>query len=71
MIRIALSVINDRLITILALIATFVLSLWIMREPDLIRLGAGVIFAIFSYLLVRNKEKKDGGNERQRQEREV
>jgi hypothetical protein len=42
----------------------FVLSLWIMQEPELIRLGTEIIFAVFAYLLIRNKENK---NERVRQ----
>jgi hypothetical protein len=64
MVRLALSVITDRLLTILALAGVFVLSLWIMQEPELIRLGTEIIFAVFAYLLIRNKENK---NERVRQ----
>jgi hypothetical protein len=60
MVRLALSVITDRLLTILALAGTFVLSLWIMQEPELIRLGTEIIFAVFAYLLIRNKETKHG-----------
>jgi len=68
MVRLALSVITDRLLTILALAGTFVLSLWIMQEPELISLGTEIIFAVFAYLLIRNKETKSGRVQQQERE---
>jgi hypothetical protein len=70
MVRLALSVITDRLLTILALAGTFVLSLWIMREPELIRLGTEIIFAVFAYLLIKNKENKSGKLQQRDRERD-
>jgi len=70
MVRLALSVITDRLLTILALVGVFVLSLWIMQEPELIRLGTEIIFAVFAYLLIRNKETKHGRVQQRDRERE-
>jgi hypothetical protein len=31
-----------------------------MQEPELIRLGTEIIFAVFAYLLIKNKETKSG-----------
>jgi len=56
--RLALGVITDRLLTILALLMTFALACWVMHEPTLERLGTAVMFAVFSCLVTR-KEKKD------------
>lgn len=57
-IRLALSIIADRLLTILGLIMSFTLSCWTMIEPTLERLGMAAFFSAFAYLLVRTKERK-------------
>lgn len=57
--RLALEVISDRLLTILSLLMTFVLSCWTMNSPTLERLGMSAFFALFSYLIVRTKERKE------------
>ena len=61
-IRLALGVITDRLITILALLTSFGLGCWEMWEPKWERVTTLAIYVIFSYLLVRIKEKKHGND---------
>lgn len=61
-IRIALGVISDRLITILALISSSVMCGWVMWGLGWERVTALAIFSVFAYLLVRNKEKPNGSN---------
>ena len=56
-VTIALRVISDRLITILALIASSVMCGWAMWGPMWERVSALAIFVLFSYLLVRVKER--------------
>jgi len=58
-VRLALEVVSDRLLTILSLLMTFVLSCWTMSTPTLERLGMSAFFALFSYLIVRTKERKE------------
>jgi hypothetical protein len=41
-----------------------------MQEPELIRLGTEIIFAVFAYLLIRNKETKSGRVQQRERERE-
>jgi hypothetical protein len=57
-VRLSLSVVTDRLLTILGLGMTFVLACWVMYEPTPERLGMAVMFAVFSWL-VTSKEKKN------------
>ena len=54
-IRIALQIISDRLITILALQTSFGLGCWTMWGPTWERVVTLAIFSVFAYLLVRNK----------------
>ena len=61
-IRIALSVISDRLIVILALLTSFGLGCWVMWGPVWERVVALAIYVIFSYLTVRNKGEKNGSD---------
>jgi hypothetical protein len=56
-ITIALRVISDRLITILALLTSFGLGCWTMWNPMWERVSTLAIFVLFSYLLVRVKER--------------
>jgi small-conductance mechanosensitive channel len=57
-VRLALNVLSERLLTILALVMSFALACWTMVDPMLERLGMSAFFAMFSYLLVRLKERK-------------
>jgi len=61
-IRLALVVISDRLITILALLTSFGLGCWTMWGMGWERVTTLAIYVIFSYLTVRTKEKKHGNN---------
>jgi len=60
--RLSLSVVTDRLLTILGLTMTFALACWVMHEPTPERLGMAVGFAVFSWLMTNkrsnNKFKK-------------
>lgn len=58
-IRLALEVISDRLITILALLTSCGLACWVMWEPDWERVTTLAIYVIFSHLTVRLKEKRN------------
>ena len=58
-IRLALVVISDRLITILALLTSFGLGCWAMWGPGWERVTTLAIYVIFSYLTVRTKEKSN------------
>ena len=59
-IRIALLVISDRLISILALISASIMCGWVMWGLSWERVAALAIFTVFAYLLVRTKESKRG-----------
>jgi len=61
-IRLALVVISDRLITILALLTSFGLGCWTMWGMGWERVTTLAIYVIFSYLIVQTKEKKHGNN---------
>jgi hypothetical protein len=55
--RIALGVITDRLLTIVALSMTFALATWIMNNPDWLRLCAFAVFCVCVFLPVLYKER--------------
>ena len=57
LIRLALAVISDRLITILALLASSVMCGWTMWNPMWERVTTLAIFVVFSYLVVNTKER--------------
>lgn len=57
LVRLALGVITDRLITILVLISTSIMCGWTMWNPMWERVTALAIFVVFSYLLVKVKER--------------
>lgn len=59
-IRLALEVISDRLITILALAMSCGLACYTMWAGDWTRVATLAIFVIFSYLVVQTKEKRNG-----------
>ena len=59
-IRLALAVISDRLITIAALLTSFGLGCWTMYGMGWERVTSLAIYVIFAYLLVTAKEKPNG-----------
>jgi hypothetical protein len=56
-VRIALNVITDRLLVILALGLSFSLACWTMYFPIWERMGTMAFFSIFSYLIINIKER--------------
>jgi hypothetical protein len=58
-IRLALGVISDRLITIAALLTSFGLGCWTMWGMGWERVTTLAIYVIFAYLLVTAKEKSN------------
>jgi len=59
LIRLALAVITDKLLVILALGLSFSLACWTMTTPSLERLGTMAFFSIFSYLIINSKVKNN------------
>jgi len=57
LVRLALGVITDRLITILALIASSIMCGWTMWNPMWERVTTLAIFVVFCYLIVNVKER--------------
>lgn len=57
-VRLALEVLSERALSILAMFMSFILACWLMYEPSLERLGMGTVFAFFSYLMVNIRERK-------------
>ena len=60
MVRLAQSIVTNRLLTVLSLVGTFVIAMYSVMNPDLIRLGTAIVFAVFAYALVKNKEHENG-----------
>lgn len=60
LVRIALAVLTDRLITIMSLSMSCGLACWVMWGPQWNRVATLAIFVLFSYLVIRTKERKDG-----------
>ena len=58
-IRLAIQIISDRLITVLALIAASIMCGWTMWDPAWQRVATLAIFVVFEYLLVRSKENSN------------
>ena len=58
-VRIALGVISDRLLTMLALLTSFGLGCWTMWGLGWERVSALAIYVVFAYLLVTAKEKSN------------
>ena len=57
LVRLALAVITDRLITILGLIASSIMCGWTMWNPMWERETTLAIFVVFCYLIVNVKER--------------
>lgn len=58
-IRIALGVISDRLITIVALLSSCGLTCYTLWAGGWERVATLAIYVVFAYLTVSNKEKRD------------
>ena len=56
LVKVALSVVTDRLITILALVMCCGLTCYTLWAGDWVRVGTLAIFTLFSYLVVRRKD---------------
>jgi len=69
LVRLALSVLSDRLLTLVSLVMTFALACWVMKEPDLMRECMAGFFALFVFIPCILKEKVKS-NEGSRQEDE-
>lgn len=57
LVRLALVVISERMLSVLALGLSFSLACWTMWDPRWERLGTMAFFSIFSYLLINIKER--------------
>ena len=57
LVRLALAVISERMLSVLALGLSFSLACWTMWDPKWERLGTMAFFSIFSYLLINIKER--------------
>jgi hypothetical protein len=57
LIRLALKIISDRLLVIVALALSFTLSCWAMYDPRWERLATMAFFSIFSYLVINVRDK--------------
>jgi len=64
LVRLALSVISERLLVILALCLNFGLACWTMWGLGWERLVALAVFALFSFLLIKMERNKDARQER-------
>lgn len=57
LVRLALGVITDRLLTLMALAMTFALACWVMVEPNLMRECMAGFFALFVFIPCAFKER--------------
>jgi hypothetical protein len=66
LVRLALAVITERLLTLIALAMAFVLSIWVMQYPDLMREIMAGFFALFVFIpcLIKERFKPDEGHGR-------
>lgn len=61
--RITLVAIGQRAMTFVSLVMTFALSLYVMWQPDLIRLGIAAFFGLFICLPAMMRESKPSAQE--------
>ena len=50
-VRLALDVLTDKVISVVSLILGFILSAWVMHEPDFYRLMSLIVYTIFSLFI--------------------
>jgi ABC-type multidrug transport system permease subunit len=55
--NLALKVLSERLLSLLALLTSFALGCWTMWGPEWERVVTLAIFVLFAYLLVYSKER--------------
>jgi len=55
--NLAIKVLSDRVVTLLALVTSFTLGCWTMWEPTWERVATLAIFVVFAYLIVYSKER--------------
>jgi len=67
LIRLALSVISDRLITIIALLMSCGLTAYTLWAGDWTRVATLAIFVLFAYLVVKTKEKSNAKQQSQQE----
>ena len=58
LVRLALQVVSERLLTILGLVMSFSLACWTMWWPENNRVITLVIFVIFAFLVTKTREKR-------------
>jgi|FreactcultureFD7_1027221.scaffolds.fasta_scaffold03984_12 uncharacterized membrane protein len=56
LIKLALRVLTERLISILSLIMSFVLAIWVMLGKDWVQVLALTIFVVFSHLMTKRDD---------------
>jgi ABC-type multidrug transport system permease subunit len=56
-VNLALKILSERLLTLLALLTSFALGCWTMWGPEWERVVTLAIFVLFAYLLVYSKER--------------
>lgn len=61
-VRIALSVLSERLLVLLALMLGCFLASWVMYEPSWERVSVLGIFTLFAYVLLYQREGKRNEN---------
>jgi|APFre7841882654_1041346.scaffolds.fasta_scaffold72332_4 hypothetical protein len=66
-VRVALSVLSDRLLTLIALAMTFILSGWVMNDPNWMREGMAAFFALFVFIpcILKERSKSHEGSGQQ------
>ena len=62
-VRLALTVISQRLLILFILALSFALACWVMYAPGWERLATMAFFAIFSYLIINVKERNSNGKD--------
>ena len=61
-IRLALAVLTERLLVVLAMFLAAGLACWSMWGPSVERVVTLAIFSVLAYLLTRRKKEKEGEN---------
>lgn len=57
-IRLALSILSERLLAVIALLLSFGLACWSMYDPTWERLATMAFFSVFSYLLINSRKRE-------------
>ena len=58
LVNLALKVVSERLILIMTQVMCFVLAIWVMQGQSWQQVLTLLIFVIFSYLIIRNRDSK-------------